>query len=181
LRTAGAFPGLRENATMLVYLVRHAIAVEREQFQGSDDSMRELTDKGMARMRQNLRGLARLKLHWDEIWSSPFLRAKQTADILAEYPGFEGRFRLIEPLRSGGDLVQVVSELQSHANLDAVALVGHEPDLGELATRLISGQTFSGVAFKKGGIACIAIETAATPLRGELQWLLTPKQMRALA
>lgn len=166
---------------MLVYLCRHAIAQPREESVGIDDSARELTAKGVTRMRRNVRALERLRVRLDEVWTSPFIRCKQTSDLLAESPVFQGRMRILDALRPGGDHIQVISELQANSILEGVALVGHEPDLGELATRLISGQTFSGVTFKKGGVACIAVERASTPLRGELRWLLTPAQMRALA
>ena len=166
---------------MLVYLVRHAIAVPRDGVTAFDDASRELTDKGIDRMRRCVRGLDRVGAGFDEIWTSPLVRARQTADILAESPNFTGRSKVVNALAPGGDLNQVVRELQQNARVASVALVGHEPDMGELATLLTTGQAGSTFRFKKGGVACIEIDDLSPPLRGELLWMMTPKQMRSIS
>lgn len=165
---------------MLVYIVRHAIAVARESLTVVDDAARELTDKGIERMRQNVAALKTLDVRIDAIWSSPLLRARQTADLLVDLPSFKGDVRIVEALAPGGDLPGLVAELGRFQGDGGVAVVGHEPDLGELATLLVSGRSEYAVRFKKGGVACVDVEDGTEPLRGELAWLLTPKQMRAM-
>ncbi len=164
---------------MLLYLVRHAIAVDREAHNGYDDASRALTEKGIDKMRRNVRGLDRLGVCLDEIWSSPLLRAHQTADLLAESANFQGQVRTLPCLAPGGDYAQVLRELQQSGDRPAIALVGHEPDLGELLGVLLTGRPTSFITFKKGGVACVEIEKLIHPLKGELRWLLTPKLLRA--
>ncbi|MCB9851434.1 MAG: phosphohistidine phosphatase SixA [Phycisphaerales bacterium] len=162
---------------MLVYLVRHAIAVERDALVSLDDASRELTDQGITRMRRAVRGLNKIGVEIDEIWTSPLTRARQTAEILADARGFHGRVRIAPALAPGGDVETVVRELREASRESSIALVGHEPDMGELATLLLTGKTGSFVPFKKGGIACVELDDGV-PGTGELKWLLTPKQLR---
>ncbi len=165
---------------MLVYLVRHAIAVPRDSVAGLDDASRPLTDKGIDRMRRSVRGLDKLNVSIEEIWTSPLLRARQTADILAESRHFNGHSKTVNALAPGGDLNLLVRDLRQAGRTTSIALVGHEPDMGELATLLLTGLTASVIPFKKGGVACIEIDDLSPPIRGELLWLLTPKQMRSI-
>lgn len=165
---------------MNVYLVRHAIAVARDPAGELGDGARPLTAKGKSRMRRIGRALRRLRVGFDEIWTSPLIRALETADLLAECTNFTGKVRAVEALQPGGVRAAVIGELQGFAG-ESVALVGHQPDLSELAAQLISGQASAAIDFKKGGVACIAVDTAAAPLRGTLRWLLTPSQLRLLA
>lgn len=166
---------------MRVYLVRHAVAVPRDAPGVVDDASRELTPQGVTRMRRAVRGLAKLKVDLDRIWTSPYRRARQTAEILSQAFPNSGVVRTCRGLAPGGGFDQVVRLLASNASLDSVALVGHEPDLGELATRLVGGPDRPILQFKKGGIACIDIEQFTPPCQGELRWLLTPRQLRAMA
>lgn len=162
---------------MLIYIVRHAIAVPRELHVGLDDAARELTEKGVERMHQIVRGLDGINVVLDEIWTSPLIRARQTADILAGARHFRGSVRPVAALAPGGDPTQIVRELATVSPQAAIALVGHEPDLGELAALLLTGRSQSFLEFKKGGVACIELESNAPP-RGTLRWLMTPRQMR---
>jgi phosphohistidine phosphatase len=165
---------------MRIYLVRHAIAVPRDAPGVADDASRELTKQGITRMRRAVRGLSPLKIDLNQIWASPYLRALQTAEILAQAFPRCGSVRTLPALAPGGDFDSIVRALAEDPSLDNLALVGHEPDLGELAARLLGSQT-PILQFKKGGMACIEIEELDAPYRGELCWLLTPRQLRAMA
>jgi phosphohistidine phosphatase len=165
---------------MLVYIVRHAIAVPREDHIGLDDASRALTDRGIDRMRRIVRGLDALGVEISEIWTSSLVRARQTAEILAESRRFQGTVRTVPALAPGGDPTQLLRELQQASARASIALVGHEPDLGEFASLLLTGKTASFIPFKKGGVACIEIEKPTPPIHGELHWLMTPKQMRSI-
>src|SRR5262245_54615467 len=142
---------------MLVYLIRHAIAYERGLIADLDDDARELTPVGIKKMRRNAAALARLRVRSDEIWTSPLVRATQTAEILAEALRPAGGVHVVTELAPGGDFDRLLHRLQLHAEHEAVALVGHEPDLGQLVGMLLTGQRRPIVRFKKGGVACIEI------------------------
>jgi phosphohistidine phosphatase len=165
---------------MRIYLVRHAIAVPRDAPGVVDDASRELTKQGITRMQRAVRGLTALKIDLDQIWTSPYPRARQTAEILAQAFPRCGSVRTLPSLAPGGDFDLIVRTLAESSPLDSVALVGHEPDLSELASRLLGSHT-PILQFKKGGMACIEIEELTAPYRGELCWLLTPRQLRAMA
>lgn len=171
-----------------VYLVRHAIAAERgEAF--PDDTVRPLTRKGRARMRLAVAGLRTLKPGIEVILTSPLVRAAQTAAILAA--GLPGGVPVcpspaLAPGRGPLDVAQALGALKK---VSAVALVGHEPDLGALGAWLIGAR--APLVFRKGGIARIDIEsleplaslgsTKSAAPEATLVWLATPAMLRALS
>jgi phosphohistidine phosphatase len=165
---------------MRLYLVRHAIAVPRGAPGVLDDRSRELTPAGVKKMRRNVAGLARLAVEIDEIWTSPLVRARQTADLLAEGLHLATHPRVVKGLEPGGDINILTQKLAQHADRAGVALVGHEPDLGELATYLLTGARQPGIRFGKGAVACVEVDDLKPPLRGRLRWLLTSKQMKLM-
>jgi phosphohistidine phosphatase len=162
---------------MRLYLVRHAIAVDREAPGIVSDAARELTAEGMQKMRRNAAALRQLGVKLSEIWTSPLLRARQTAEILSEGLGEQTPVHIVKPLEPNGHFEELLARLDENSTLDAVALVGHEPFLGEFSSFLIGGPRNLSIPFKKGGVACIEIEEFRPPLSGQLCWLLTPKQM----
>jgi phosphohistidine phosphatase len=165
---------------MELYLVRHAIAVPRGAPGVLDDRLRELTPAGIKKMRRNAEALATLGVVIDEIWTSPLIRARQTADILVEGLGLRAKPHVVKALEPGTDPRQVIEKLLQHANRAGIAVVGHEPDLGKLATFILTGSGRPAIEFRKGGVACIALDDLKPPLRGWLRWLVTPKQMKAM-
>ncbi|MGQ9649643.1 MAG: phosphohistidine phosphatase SixA [Phycisphaerae bacterium] len=165
---------------MRLYLIRHAVAVGRSASGILDDRSRELTPQGIRKMRRNAAALAKIGVVVDEIWTSPLLRARQTADIVAQSMGIRGSPRIVKALSPGGNCEQLMRRLAQHVDFSGVALIGHEPDLGKLATSLLAGSRQPAVEFKKGGAACIEVDVFHPPVRGRLQWLLTPKQMKLM-
>lgn len=166
---------------MHLLVIRHAIALEREDFAktGRPDSDRPLTDTGRRRMRKNSRGLQRIAPHPDLIATSPWLRAAETARIIAETLGVERMetLDLMIPDRHPRDLAAWLNE---HSDLATVAVVGHEPHVGELVTWLVGGKG-SAFEFKKGGVCLLRIDDKVDAGSAVLQWHLTPAQLRALA
>src|SRR5207247_3576276 len=132
-----------------LYLVRHGLAEERGEL-WPDDSKRPLTEEGMSRMRKATRGLARLGVSLDVVLTSPLVRARQTAEIVAG--GFNPRPALVnvESLAPDGTYAAVVVDLEKHARKTRIGLVGHEPAIGELAARLIGSR--HQIEFKKGAV-----------------------------
>jgi phosphohistidine phosphatase len=160
-----------------IYLVRHAIAAERGD-DWPDDSKRPLTERGISRFKEGVGGLKGLEATIDEIFTSPLVRARQTADLLAA--GTDGRptAKVLDALAPGHSPATVMAHLAKAAKRTRLALVGHEPDLGELAAYLIGARR--PLPFKKGGIGRIDVAGLSSKAGGTLVWFVTPKVLRRL-
>ncbi len=161
-----------------LYLVRHGLAADRGP-EYPDDDLRPLTPRGMARFRSAVKGLAALDIEIDLVLSSPLARARQTADILAS--GLAGAPRVVETdaLRPGArfdDLVRAVGEC---TRCDSVALVGHEPGIGEMAGRFVGIR--SSIPFNKGAVCRIDFDAWPPDGVGRLRWFATQKMLRRIA
>ena len=160
-----------------LYLVRHAIAAERgEAF--PDDGKRPLTEKGIERFREIVAGLTELDVEIDVVLTSPLVRARQTADLLAT--GLRSSPRLVETraLAPGASYQALLDELAVLSDQEAIALVGHEPGLGQLAGRLIG--TRHPLPFKKGGVCRIDLDGLPPAGPGRLVWFATPRMLRGI-
>jgi phosphohistidine phosphatase len=160
-----------------IYLVRHGLAEERGDA-WPDDAKRPLTDEGMARMRKSMRGLSRLGVSFDVVLTSPLVRAKQTAEIVAGGVSPRPSIVTADSLSPAGGFAAIVADLEKHARKTRIALVGHEPGIGELAARLIGSR--HAIEFKKGAVCRIDLETLPPSGPGDLRWLLTPRIMRGI-
>lgn len=167
---------------MDLLVIRHAIAMDREEFaeSGQPDSERPLTDFGRRRMRKNLRGLRRLVDTPEVIGTSPYPRAAETAGIVAEGFGIETieRLDVLTPDHDPADLLPWLSQQSRDAT---VAVVGHDPHLGLLITWLVSGRASSNVELKKGGACLLHLGDRLEAGTAVMRWLLTPKHLRANA
>jgi phosphohistidine phosphatase len=160
-----------------LYLIRHALAEDRSD-EWPDDAKRPLTEKGASRMREVVGGLAALEPQIEDVLSSPLVRAKQTADLLLEGLQPAPRLSIVPALAPGGSPAQVAEALSGHVGAEALALVGHEPGLGELAAWLVGAKT--PFAFKKGGVCRIDVQKLPPAGGGQLVWFATPKMLRGL-
>jgi phosphohistidine phosphatase len=160
-----------------LYLIRHGVAEERGEA-WPDDGKRPLTPKGMAKLRSAVRGLVRLGVTFDVILSSPLVRTKQTAEIVAGGIVSHPHITLLESLTPEGSIAAVLTDLEKFAKRERIAIVGHEPAIGELAARLVGSR--HAIPFKKGAICRIDVEALPTPGSGELRWFLPPKVLRGL-
>jgi len=158
-----------------LYLVRHGIAAERGD-EWPDDAKRPLTERGIARFKEVVEGLRALDVAIDEVFTSPLIRAKQTADLLAAGAAGRPPVKLLEALAPGHTAAQVMSQLARAAKRRRIALVGHEPDFGELAAHLLGAQR--AVPFKKGGVCRIDVESLTSRRAGSLIWFATPRMLR---
>jgi phosphohistidine phosphatase len=162
-------------------LVRHAIAFSRDSNQWPNDGDRPLTPQGEARFRKAARGLKTVWPSIELVLSSPYARAWRTAEILAEEVGWPTPEPCpeLEAERSRSDAARVLRSMAGHAS---VALVGHEPNLSELASYLLTGnESRLFVEMKKGGVACLALEGGPGAGKGILRWLASPKILRTMA
>jgi phosphohistidine phosphatase len=164
-------------AMLELYLIRHGVAAERGP-EFPDDSRRPLTSRGIAALRKEARGLNELGVSFEVIITSPFARARQTADVLSE--ALKGRPAVItsDAMVPAGTPAAVIQEIARHQRKARIALVGHEPNLGELAGRLIGAR--SPITFKKGGICRIDFDVLPPKALGQLRWFLPPRVLRKL-
>jgi phosphohistidine phosphatase len=156
---------------MQLLIIRHGIAED-----GTPDEERALTDKGRRRMRKIAAGLRRIVPSLEALATSPLVRARQTADIVAHQ--YDLKPEIVAELAPAAPLGRLREWLAAHAH-GVVAIVGHEPGLSTFASWLISARPESHLVLKKGG-ACLIDLNALEPGVGTLEWLLTPKQLRAL-
>jgi phosphohistidine phosphatase len=160
-----------------LYLVRHGVAEERGEA-WPDDAKRPLSDEGIARMRKAARGLARLGVSIDVVLTSPLVRARQTAEIVADAIHPRPSLVTLDSLSPDGSYAAVVADLEKQARKTRLALVGHEPGIGELAARLIGSR--HAIEFRKGAICRIDLEALPPSGPGHLRWLMTTKILRAI-
>jgi phosphohistidine phosphatase len=166
---------------MNLFLLRHAPAVERGTPGFDEDSARPLTPEGRAKMKRIVTGLEAGGIRFDLILSSPYLRASQTAEVVAAKFRTAGKPVFTDHLRPGGSLRQLVEELRSkHRERQQVLLVGHEPDLSQHISVWLTGKPGLGLELKKGGLCKLEIASLRAGRCAILQWLLTPRHQANL-
>lgn len=155
----------------MIYLIRHGIAANRAEYQ--EDKLRPLTDKGRQRTKKVAQRLCKIGLKLDLILTSPLVRARQTAEILQQV-GLSARVEEFLPLAPEGDLQDWVNWWLKYPKQDGeIALVGHQPDLGNWAESLVWGETKSHLVLKKAGIIGLTLPSTGTPIANSELFLLT--------
>jgi len=152
---------------MKVFFLRHGDAGDPEKWKG-DDAERPLSAEGRERTTLEARALAAMRFKLDVMLTSPLLRARQTAMIVAETLnlGVNDDERIVDI-----DARKLQDILKDHRDVDAIMLVGHEPSMSETISRVIGG---GEIELKKGGLACFEVSDSDSS-RGRLLWLLPPK------
>ncbi len=163
--------------SVTLYLVRHAVAAEAGR-EYPDDSLRPLTPDGMAKFGKEAGALASMEVTIDRIYSSPLVRARQTAEILADSLSNHPPVQIIDALAPDGTVNEVMNAIARAGRDTRIALVGHEPGMGAMAARLIGGS--AAIPFKKGAVCRIDVDGLPPGSPGELRWFLTPKLMRLI-
>lgn len=165
--------------TIELYLVRHAVAAERGP-KYPDDRLRPLTPAGTRKFARSVPGLIQLDVIVDFVLTSPLVRARDTAMLLAAGLRPKPAVSEVDSLAPGGRPQEIAEAIKTHTKkYRRLALVGHEPDLGELAARLLGAR--GNVEFRKGAICLIETDGATPTGPGTLKWMMTPKALRALA
>ena len=161
---------------MHAYLLRHGEAASLAPDGGFQDELRELTGKGMERLHAACRSYARLMVPPDRIVHSPLARARQTAEILAQHTGFAGDLASHDGLTPSANPATIVDVLQGDllSGAEAVALVGHQPHLGDLLGLLLFGNARASLPLSKGLLAATELNDPQVML-GRLLWFL-PQQ-----
>ena len=159
---------------MNLYIVRHAIAVQRGTPGYDDDSQRPLTDAGRKKMKKIVKGLYGLDLGFDAILTSPYVRARDTAKILAKGFEMKNQVAFSDNLIPPGNFEKLIQEIHEKYDVNSLALVGHEPMLSGLISWLTTGNTDMRLTLKKGGVAYLSTDNLYQDGRATLEWLLTP-------
>jgi phosphohistidine phosphatase len=165
---------------MDVYLVRHAIAEQRDAGRWPDDSRRPLTPEGEERFRATARGLRRIVPRVAVLLASPYARAWRTAELLTEEAGWPlpERCAALEAERSAAEAAEALRDRRVQAS---VALVGHEPQLSSLAALLLAGRGEAlRLELKKGGLVRLALDAVPAPGTAVLRWSVAPRILRLL-
>lgn len=167
---------------MKLLLIRHAKAEPRSLLGllRKHDARRPLTADGRKDMAKVAKGLKRLVPTLDVLASSPVIRARETAEILAQRFEHDDIVE-IAALSPGSEPRALVEWLCGQSKDATVALVGHEPDLGNFASYLLAGNRQSFLQFKKGGACLVDVADGPAAGGGQLEWLLPPGTLRKLA
>ena len=161
-----------------LYLVRHAIAAERGP-NYPDDRERPLTSEGIARFKRVVDGLKEFDVSLDLVLTSPLARAKHTAELLIAGIGGKPRLEELDALSPGGRMPQVLEAIGKYSKrYKHIALVGHEPDLGELTIRLLRAR--GSIEFRKGAVCCLELDGTMPSGPGTLRWHLPPRALRKI-
>jgi phosphohistidine phosphatase len=167
---------------MEIYLLRHGIAVERGTRGFEDDFSRPLTPKGRRQLRKTAAVVKKLASKFDLILSSPLVRARQTAEIVAKELKCQKRLRFSNALAPGGGASILIRQLtREKGHPGKVLLVGHEPEMSRLISLLATGGAQLQMDLKKGGLCKLEVEALRDGQCATLVWLLTPKQMKMIA
>lgn len=162
-------------------LIRHAIAEDRivAAQSGIPDAARRLTEEGKKLMRKAALGLRGVVPDIHVLITSPWLRTVETADLLT---AVFGQCPIVEnrSMAPAGSWQKIPTALRNYPEESYIALVGHEPALGKMASWLLTGSNHSFILFKKGGACLIDFNGEVSPGTGKLRWALTPSQLRQL-
>ena len=162
---------------MEIYVLRHAIATEHEHG-GDRDAERKLTTEGRERLRRSTKCWDRLGVVVDVIMTSPYVRARQTAEIAGQALGIPDRVVDCPELAAGASPSAIVGAIAERCQEDhRVMIVGHEPDLGRLISMLVCGDDGGGFRMKKAGLTKLSVEGLEAGRCAVLEWHLWPRHM----
>ncbi len=165
---------------MRICIFRHGEALSKGDLSVSSDAERPLVQDGIKNTRQAAEGLKALNLPFEAIFTSPWLRARQTAEILCHVLGLQGKLDELPELAGDRSIEELMSAVSRHSTLDQVILVGHNPQLSDLAAYLLSLSMGMQVDLKKSGACTVEVERIPPKKPGTLLWMMTSKQLRAL-
>ena len=165
---------------MRIYLFRHGEALPKTDPSVSSDPQRPLIEEGIRKTRQAAEALAKFEIPFDAVYTSPWVRAKQTAKILCEVLGLSTVLQEMDELAGDRAVDDVMNALAKQNHHQDIILVGHNPLLSDIAAYLLCLSEGMQVDLKKSGIC--AVETDRVPPKnpGTLLWAMTNKQLRLM-
>ena len=162
---------------MQLYVVRHGIAIDREDPKSPPDPERYLTEEGIEKTKGVAKAVAALHISPDALISSPYVRARQTAEIFAAALDYsKQKIRQTEALLPGAEPSAFFRELAKDKDSATVLCFGHAPHVDELVAAAVGAKRHI-TSMKKAGVALIELKRVSPP-SGELVWLATPKLLR---
>ncbi len=164
---------------MEVVFLRHGLAADQQDWKG-DDADRPLTEEGADRTKDAVRGLKALKVKPDVILASPYLRARETAEIAKKGLAATVKIVLAEDLIPAASPDRLIARLGDLADKPVVLCVGHEPHISTTLSAMVSGKTASSIEVKKAGACCIRFTGIPKAGAGTLLWLLPVKFLRVI-
>jgi len=167
---------------MELYILRHSDAVNIGESGCASDRERFLSETGRLKMEEIAQSIKKMGIEFDLVLSSPYVRARQTAEILVKAYHAEKKLRFSDFLASGESVEDLMAELdEKYSRLEALVLVGHEPQLSRLISFLLSGHEDLGFEMKKGGLCKLSIERFKSKgACAVLDWLLPPRYLRLM-
>jgi phosphohistidine phosphatase len=163
-----------------IYIVRHGAAVDIGEQGVSSDAEKHLSSAGTEKTEEAAKGLASLGVVPDLVATSPLVRAKQTAEIIARITGCKRKMEILEFLAPGGSIPKIVKCLRNRS-AETLLLVGHMPDLAELGSFLLTGNIDMDMTFKKASVLHVSYEDRLEAGTCRLEWLLQPRMLRKWA
>jgi len=160
-------------------LLRHGIAVERDEWEGQDAD-RPLTELGAKRVAQVAAGLTQLDVHPTHVLSSPLVRAIETAKIMHSSLRIRSAVRIVDELLPDASPDGLLSIFRDLPPESCVLCIGHEPQLGIASSVFLSGRARASFPLKKAGACLIELPVPPKSGRGVLRWWLTPNQLRTI-
>jgi phosphohistidine phosphatase len=161
---------------MKLYFLRHASAADY----AASDAERPLTKEGEQEASLAGTALHALGVKPVCVFTSPLLRAQQTARIAAQAISFSGNVEVMEELLNGATTKDLLWALKAHSANSDVLLVGHMPSLAEHIAELIGAGATAGLGLGKGAVACVKLQELSVG-SGALRWLMEQKQLQAVA
>ena len=164
---------------MELYVIRHAISEPLGKRNEFSDEKRSLTSEGRDRMRDGAKGLRALGVEPDMVMTSPHARALETAEIVAAALGVSKKEIVqTDNLKPGASVDELFAEIKRHTGVESLALVGHEPDLSGIISRILHGHSRVPIEMKKGSVCCLNVTETVLALHGNMVWLMTVKHLR---
>ncbi len=165
---------------MDIFLLRHAEAEPLGESNHFRDDLRALTGEGRKQMKNAALGLQALNIQFDLVASSPLVRARETAEIVGEIGKSGEPIAIWDELSPGVKPAALFERIKSCGQKGSILLVGHEPDMGIIASHLLVGSGKISMPFKKAGLCRIEVDEFPPNLPGTLKWMLTPKILARL-
>jgi phosphohistidine phosphatase len=161
---------------MIIYFLRHASAGEHL-LNPKKDEKRALDKEGIEQCGYVGRALAALEVQVDALISSPLKRSTQTASLVGNEMGYEGKLQIDAGLKPAATVADFRRLLEKYSRQESIMVVGHNPNLSQFLGAVISeAECEASVDLKKGAVARVDMRRNS----GTLQWCLTPKALRTL-
>jgi phosphohistidine phosphatase len=161
---------------MIIYFLRHASAGQSVANPKKDEK-RPLDKEGIEQCGMVGRALSAMDVQVDTIISSPLKRAAQTASLVGNELSYEGKLQFDDALRPGATIADFRRMLEKYIRLEAIMVVGHNPNLSEFLGRIVGdGGRAAHVDLRKGAVAKVEMGRGA----GTMQWCITPKILRTV-